>query len=246
MKRRFRIPIYLILFIAGLVFGIRLGVFIAGDEPFDINRLFGAAEAPTPVIPGQKSLLIVGVDRLNSPPASLQGAWYVAYLPANPVVTLIPLYPTANKTLNEGLESAFNIQHANRLSREFTTLLEETYNFDWDTHILLDDFAMIDFIDLLDGVEVNGELQTGSQVVGAIPRASSNPQQALDGQISVVRSLCARSDLLPTTIDLTEISSKFAPHLIMEFNLEEAWATLSDLLAAGSPLTCNVVDSRSP
>jgi hypothetical protein len=197
------------------------------------------------VIPGQKSLLIVGVDRLNSPPANLQGAWYVAYMPANPVVTLIPLYPSINRDFNERLESSFNLQPANRLSRDFTTLLEETYNFDWDTHILLDDFAMIDFIDLLEGVELNGEIQTGSQVIGGIPRASTNPEQALDGQIAVVRSLCARSDLLPTTMDLAEISARFSPHLMMQIDFEEAWTAFADLRAAGSPLICNVEDFRS-
>ncbi len=245
MKRRIRFPISFILFIGGLVLGIRLGIFIAGEEPFSLLPFFGP-RTPSPVIPGQKSLLIIGVDRLNAPPTSLQGAWYVAYVPETPVVTLIPLYPSLDKGLNEQLENAFKIQHTNRLSRDFTNLLETTYNFDWDTHILLDDFAMIDLIDLLDGVELNGELQTGSQVVGAIPRAATSPIQALQGQIAVVRSLCARSDRLPGTFDLTEISKMFSPHLVMEINLEEAWAALSDLLAAGSPLTCNVVDSGSP
>ena len=105
---------------------------------------------------------------------------------------------------------------------------------------------MIDLIDLLDGVELDGEIQTGTQVVGAIPRAATSPIQALEGQIAVVRSLCARSHRLPGTFDLAEVATRISPHLVMERNLEEAWTALSDLLTAGSPLTCNVVASGSP
>ncbi len=245
MKKRFSLPFYLILFFGGLVFGIGLGIYFGGGELPEIIPQIPNKQTPTPVISGQQSLLIVGVDRINLSPARLQGVWYVAYLPTSPVVTLIPLYPTVNQRLNKKLEENFELERSNRLGREFTEVLYDSYNFDWDTQILLDDFAMIAFIDLLGGIKMANELQNGSKIVGEIPSPSANPQQALDGQIAVIRGLCEGTNRLETSMDLSKISATTTLHLAMQVDLETAYTAFSDLLATGPSLTCNIVDFRS-
>jgi hypothetical protein len=245
MKKRRRWFAYL------LLFGISLAV--GGWLGFRIGEI-GETPSATPISPfpevtrpDQRSLLILGVDRVDSTEARLQGAWYVVYRQNHPRITLIPLYPAppgSDSSRQAVLEEKFRLHSDGAVDPAFFRATQDRFEMSWDGYILLDDIAMIEIVDFFGGVTVNGELISGPRAVGSIPRPWDNSPDAVLQQAFLVETICENITLETTPKTYDKILSLIPEHLQTELTTDEAFSDWLGLLSSGDPLICDFPSLR--
>lgn len=240
MKKRLGILLSLLLFGSGLATGWWLGVRV-------IPKVEEKKATPWPeAAPDQRSILVVGVDRLGGRQARLQGVWYIAYQPSRPSIYLLPIYPAAMEPIpdwDQRLEQAFGLNGQRAIKQEFLALLRSQDVHNWDAVILLDDIAMMEFVDLVGGVEGG---VGGPRAVGNVPPAWEDRRSALQGQISLLNQLCARLDAGVRPKQFERVLNLIPDHLITDLKIPRVIEDWFQLSASTSPVGCVIPTPSVP
>ncbi|MDX1436160.1 MAG: hypothetical protein R3335_05075 [Anaerolineales bacterium] len=245
MKKRRRWFAYLLLFGISLAVGGWLGFKFGefGKAP-PATEFPISTEAPRP---DQRSLLIVGVDRVDSMEARLQGVWYVVYRQNLPRITLIPLYPAlpgSDSSRQSRLEDGFRMRSDGVVDPAFFRLARDSFSISWDGHVLLDEIAMIEIVDFFGGIEINGERISGPLAVGAIPQAKDRSPDAVLQQAFLLEALCQDITFESAPKTYEKILSLIPDHLQTELTRDEAFNDWLGLLSSGDPLLCEFPSLR--
>jgi hypothetical protein len=135
---------FLIIFFTSMSLGFQAGTNYILPVKLDIPSL-PAPPAPrqlSVLASGQRSILVVVVDKLQSEDPRLESAWLVLYIPDNPRVTLMPVFPTLSRDIasDEKILEGFAVQKtetAHFLDEDFLQHLREM-EFWWSGYVLLD------------------------------------------------------------------------------------------------------------
>ena len=245
MKKRRRLA-YLLLLGFSLAVGGWLG--------YQFGNVGAVAQTPTPPesIPeparaDQRSLLVLGVDRVDSSEARLQGVWYAVYRQNSPRITLVPLFPAlteGDSTRAVELDEAFRLRSDGAVDPAFFKAVSENFGMSWDAYVLLDDIAIMEIVDFFGGVSVNGERVSGPRAVGGIPRAWEDPPVAVLGQAFLLESLCREITFDSIPKNYEKILSLIPEHLRSELTTQQAFSDWLGLLSSGSALACEFPSLR--
>jgi hypothetical protein len=248
-EKQFQVPsrmrggrclVYTLLVVLGLSIGLWIGFSIGG---FGREKLFGDSGETTEKLffgPNQDAFLVVGVDHI-SPQAELVSLWFVAYLPDQPLVTLVPLYPGSSGAWPEGqqvLLEVFSLGADSRPNRQFLEAVDKQFNLRWNGYVLLDQFAMIQIIDFLGGVDLGEGLENGATVVGRLPPPSQDRQGSLQSQARLLAALCDRISPDQVKNDLDVIQKLIPTFLITDLDLEKVTTNWLRLAASTPPVRC--------
>jgi hypothetical protein len=254
------------LFFFSLVLGIQAGVLYDLHQiyglPFAVERL-----APSPVrlatpANGQRNLLVIGVDRLSNTrpnerlakPEQLTGGlgqaqpgaprlaslWLVSYFPGVSAVSLVPLYPApgaADSGWQRALVASFHLNALGVPSVEFLHQLEKRQIW-WSNYAILDEIALASAIDMLGGVELDGQWLSGPAALLHLPHSWEDPSASLLGQAQLLHRLCRQALLLPQETDFTPLWRLAPAHLRSDLDPPSALAEWQSVLLAQPGLSC--------
>jgi hypothetical protein len=210
---------YLAIFLTNLLIGYLGGLRVLPANPEKAlssgksDLIF--ADTPIPSLAnGQRSLLLITVDQLESRQPQLTGVWLVLYVPSDPRLTLLPIYPTPSaKDAGNDLFDAFQLQNiAGQLSPDplFLDLVRESVPW-WSGYILLDEAAIAEVIDFMVNFEKASQSPNPnhfSQVVSDM-RTWNDPYAALFGQASLYQEICWGMAWMESSTELAQIQDRF-------------------------------------
>jgi hypothetical protein len=250
--------LFLILFILGLAGGYRMSSLISFPSPITGPKTIQepAVEGLPALANGQRSIMMVIVDDLQKSEPDLMSIWLVLYVPPNPHLTLMPMFPLQGETkagLTAQLAEEFEIHGKNeppRLSDGFQTTLRRL-GFWWSGYILMDMEALEQAASLFPSD--NFQLAGG----GASPSPSSKPggsaqpfeltrptgPELLYKQAVYFQSLCWQASLSeqPSPEQIRDHFDRQTPnHLNLDFDLNFLIDEIQLLRSHTKSLECEI------
>jgi hypothetical protein len=177
---------------------------------------------------GQRNLLMIGVDRLNTTNPRLEGIWLVLYFQDEQDFTFLPLFPQPNAKNNSEtseLIASFSLDEAGRPSQAFLDLLN--HQVWWSNYLIIDQVSLSTLIDLLGGLQ-NGSLhRSEADVLSNQPYSWQDTNNAYIYQTRLISQLCEQARV--TSLSRTTIATtlkKVNANLSTDLNLidmMDAW-----------------------
>ena len=246
-----RSSLYLAIFLTNLLIGYLGGLRVL---PTSLEKVASIAKsepvfADTPIpslANGQRSLLLITVDQLEARQPQLTGIWLVLYVPSDPRLTLLPIYPALSmKDAGNELSDAFRLQNkAGHLSPDpqFLDLVRAHVPW-WSGYILLDEAAIAEVIDFM----VNFEKASKSPDPNHFSQVMSDlsiwedPYAALFGQASLYQEMCWGLAWMESGTALAQIQDRFAlkaGHFSTDLIPDQILAELQNLRGQAGSIVC--------
>jgi hypothetical protein len=242
---------YLAIFLANLLVG-----YLGGLRIFPaISRQTGSiaqsatvvSDTPIPSLANdQRSLLLITMDKLEESQPHLTGIWLVVYIPSDPRLTLLPVYPAPSiKDSGKELSDAFRLQNnAGFLSPDplFLDLIRAQVPW-WSGYILLDEAAIAEVIDFMTNFQQaspDTDPAHKSQVLSELSQWE-DPYSALFGQASLYQEMCWGMAWMASGTDLAQIHDQFTlreGHFSTDLVPDQILAELQNLRGQGGNIVC--------
>lgn len=197
--------------------------------------------SPLPSLPdGERILLLVGVDQIDSQQPELVSLWLLTYYLNNQPIQLLPIYPSGDgraHQFEDELLNAFSIlpgDGAAHLNPTFLQLLKE-HNYWLSGYLVLDTEATTQIIDMLGGLPNDHKLRSGKEIMQALPDSEEQPQSALHQQTNLFSQACLILSQLPRQPDWSQILWLIPDHIITDLQPQRLLAEIQ-LLATNPPL----------
>jgi hypothetical protein len=245
MKKLFSIALFLIFnacLLVGFVAGLAVGEENQSPSPFPPNT---ASAAPTPTRMdgtrlGQQNILFIAVDSLEATSPHLKGIWLAMFIPPDPRLTLVPLYPAGleNGAAQDAfLVSIFQLGADRKPLTSFFSALQAN-DLWWTNYIILDDQGLAHSIDVLGGIDIGGRKLDGKSLVAAMPAAWDDPASASQAQISLASAIC-RQGIQGSSQHLVQQFLPLIPnHLVTDLPVENLSAAIRTGLEVNLQLSC--------
>jgi hypothetical protein len=168
---------------------------------------------------GQKNILLVGVDRVDTKSARLESLWLVMYHPETPRFFFKPIYPPPH----EEAVSSYSEPHEpipidpRNLSKITTLDILKELNIWWNDTILIDEYATTGLLGLIEGIP-SDNIESSASEVSSLPHAWDNPHDALQAQTSIYRGVCNNSNNLANQVTLFDVLAVTEDHLYSSKN----------------------------
>jgi hypothetical protein len=259
MKKLRSLP-YLVIFLVNLLVGFLGGSKVFPERAGNIYPMVELAvqmDNPIPAMAnGQRSILLITVDKLDARKPRLTGVWALLYVPTNPRLTLIPVFPTLNNRDTKGeLAKSFKIQQeasSRKLDPTFIRLIQEQIPW-WSGHIILDQRALAEVVDLW--VYSSGMISNNSpsnddkrsaknnriQIISDLSDAWDDPYSALFSQASLYQELCwgmAWSEIDFKTSQTQELVIAIRKHFSSDLDPELILTEILNLRDLGGNFIC--------
>jgi hypothetical protein len=240
--------LFFTLFICSLVVGY---TFSARFYPSDLNFFTSSLRVVTAqdqksidtLSTGQRSFLLIGVSSLNTLKPNLESAWLATYLPTGSDVRLLSIYPTGNKPISD-LEAqiiqSFGLDKKNGqliLNQDFQNVLVAK-NYWWSGYIILDEVAMADISDLLGGIDMQGQILTGNQIITKLADVLDQPKEAYAFQIAMLQSICKQFSHLSSNADLSQVGTVLHHHIVTDLRSDQLRTEFQSFMAGEHQPTC--------
>jgi len=144
---------------------------------------------------GQRNFLVILVDSITSSFPELQGVWLVGKAPEAPNLIFLPLYPTGMEGELDFWSDRFGLEPDGQPTQEFFEVLR-SLDLWWDYYLVLDFRTLAELIERTGGMERNGVLFSGVEVVDNLPTVELEPEAALDAQAQIADNLCRKTNVL--------------------------------------------------
>jgi hypothetical protein len=249
MKKTYS-AIYIIIFLSGALLGYRPGASLGIAIPNTLFREQHRHQVTFATLPnGQRSVLFVAVDKLKTSRPALKGVWLILYLPDDPRITLLPIYPTLQKNgqwKDSDFENAFQI-HTNQgkpyLSSAFLQVLKDKGLW-WSGYLLIDEHALGKIASYVD------ETQAHNQRFSPIPNnrqpgfitSRGNVNDPIVEQAILYQTICGNASQAnlgkskPAVLDIFQLKPD---HWNINFGDDQMKAELQLLQSYGSQLFCD-------
>jgi hypothetical protein len=191
---------------------------------------------PTPAAAnGQRNILVIGVDDLNSSQPHLESVWLILYIVDRPQITLLPIYPGLPA---EKFSPLFKVGPDGAPDPVFLEALLE-HGLWWSGYILLDEVALAEVIEAASRQSSKDRNSlSGVRAVAEVPPPWEDPQRSLSGQIHLAQYLCSQLDGSNPGLDIASLLELIPRHATTDLNLTRRAAELRHLLADPQGLSC--------
>ena len=190
---------------------------------------------------GQRNILVIGVDNLNTPQPRLESVWLILYIIDRPQVTLFPIYPAPSAEI---LGPLFKITPEGAPDPVFLEALL-AQGLWWSSYILLDEAAMAEVVEAASSLSAkNRNSISGVRAVAEVPPVWEDPDGSLIGQISLAQTICRQLNGSPSRLDISYLLDLIPRHASTDLNLTRAAAELESLLSDPDGLSCEFPNIR--
>jgi hypothetical protein len=202
---------------------------------------------------GQRNILIIGIDRLEAPGPRLEGIWLALYVPTNPKITLMPIYPslTQNQTgyqanQDSTLTSEFGLDENRKPDSSFLKALQDRGLW-WNNFVVLDELAMVQIIDLTNNIGERGDTVqehsyqlTGIRALADLPLPWENPLAAVLSQAKLLADLCHQApEVQPAKeVETSIFSDQLSHHMVTDINADQVSKDWSSMMGIGTGISC--------
>lgn len=194
--------------------------------------------------PIQQNILVIGVDKLQSPKPRLESIWLIFYFIDSTHLTLMPIYPgiplneIASSMDNSRIEQSFEMGPDRKPSDKLFSTLKDNH-FWWNGYLVLDNTAMTKFVDWIGSAP--GSLpyyQSGANAIASLPLARENPQGALHDQTELLQDLCSAAAQLSNISDVSSLYELIIPHVVSNLDVHQLINEWQIRLTQRGRLTC--------
>jgi len=192
---------------------------------------------------GQRTILLVGVDSLDTSPPQLTSLWVVSSLPSDLNLRMFPIFPSGKETLSDfetSLRQTFKLERINGklvLGQDFIGLLSDS-NYWWSGYFIFDQVAQLETIDLLGGIEINGEMISGSQLINELPNLEENPRDAFWTELTIVQTACQNLLGVIQNPDWLRLESMAPAHILTDLDIQLYLTELAASVPSQRGLNC--------
>lgn len=224
MDRRAQLKLLLLVIIVGFVLGL-LSTALGGIQTS------GSSTPTPPAGVGQTTLLILGVDRFDQPP-DLRAIWFVTFRPPGRSVFLYGLSADAPIPGQEPvtLGALFSWSADGGIAPLFLSQLASAVPLEPDVTVLMDETAFAALVDFVGGVDLNGTVFAGDQVLGFLSLVEDQPDAMLAAQSRLIEALLQRLPALGASPDTSSLHGLVPEHAHPSFPVSQLLAMLSPLL----------------
>lgn len=177
---------------------------------------------------GQRNLLIIGVDHLDSPEPTLDSVWLLISIPGNAILTLIPIYPTiegGTTVADNSLAQMFALTSQKTPENEFLDRLG--HQIWWDNYLIFDQKGVATVLDTLIQVSDDTSTLDVSTPLTSIPPAWQDPDGALNHQTRLLEFVCLQASKLTQPTEIINFIDSIKPKFYSDLDWEEASQRLS-------------------
>jgi hypothetical protein len=181
-------------------------------------RLDSSGAAPN----GQRNILLIGVDQLDSQAPRLEGLWLLMNVSSSNRITLLPLYPAppGKEVLDTNqLISHFRLDLNGNPDPDFLTVIQQA-DFWWSNYFVLDQAGLAQLIDYNQGINLGGGPVGGSQAVASLASASTDGLAALNAQSLLIQAICNQQSSKMLSADLRQVFSLLSGHYQTDLRLK--------------------------
>ena len=210
--------------------------FLSGDlsisptKPVASTTRNSQRPAGTPQYRNQQNLVFIQVGNLTESRPRLESAWLMLYMPNQPDLTLLMLYPSTKEPYSK-LADKFKLSPSGDLDSGFNNALL-SFGFGYQGFILIDETGFTQWIDWLGGVDVGSGKQDGAAVLNQLTKPWSDIANAVTRQKITSTSICNVTSLLPLETDWSSLLVKLMPdHLLTNLSLQDTvtiWQQMKD------------------
>jgi hypothetical protein len=192
---------------------------------------------------GQRSILFISTTSLTTSNPQLESIWLATYFSTDTVIRLLPIFPTRNQSksdFDDQLMQSFKLDKLDRipiLDHDFIDLLKKN-NYWWSGYIVLDNVAMTKIINLLGGIDINGKILMGDQVVEEFPKVSDDPQDAFSSQAAILQSTCHKLQAISLNPDMSKLFSLLPNHILTNLDSSQLQTEIQSVFADGRKPAC--------
>ena len=226
MGSRALLKLLFLIFIVGFVLGL-LSVVLGKLE--NGSR---AGDTPTPPAGlGQTTLLILGVDRFDQTPV-LRAVWFVTFRPPGRSVFLYGLPTDAPIRDQEPvtLGALFSWSSDQGVDPLFLAQLAAIVPLLPDVTVLMDETAFGALVDHVGGVDLNGTLFSGNEVLGFLSLVVDEPEATLASQSRLIEALVLRLPELGDAPDVSPLQGLVPDHAHLSLPVSQLLGLLTPLL----------------
>ena len=173
---------------------------------------------------GQRNLLLIGVDSLDSSTPRLESLWLVLNLVSRSPdhFTLIPLLPASpgmDLIPADKLTGSFRLDGKGAPQPDFFEVLHQA-DFWWSYYAIVDRQGLALVIDLAGGMDIGSGKQNGAQIVSSLEAGADDTQSSLFKQSELVRAFCSPQTKPILNIDAGKIFRKLGQHIASDLPVE--------------------------
>lgn len=256
-----RLFVFLVIFLIALVIGSRSGRNFAmkingagWQNKTDLVDLTAISNTGIPALANdQRSILILSTDDLASSSPRLKSLWLLVYVPGNPRLMLLPIYPPPSLEAGDSaiyLANVFkmNLQGENtRLDSAFLEAIRKLIPW-WSGYIVLDDLSLEAIIDVwnqelsnADSVNRISASADGKEALSKIPAPWEDLLGAVTGQASLYQDLCEATTSIDPFTNIADLPSHVQKHIVSDLNVSLLLDEFRDLYSVSSGFVCEMI-----
>jgi hypothetical protein len=194
--------------------------------------------------PIQQNILVIGVDKLQSPRPRLESIWLILYFTDSTHLTLMPIYPAIpvdeiGSTMdNTATEQNFEMGTDHKPSDKLFSTLKDK-NIWWNGYLVLDNTAVAELVDFTANARgVLPSYQSGAYAIASLSLIWENPQKALHDQTKLLQELCVATAQLSNIPDVSSLYESITEHVVSDLDLHQLINEWQIRLTQSGRLTC--------
>ena len=173
---------------------------------------------------GQRNLLLIGVDSLESENPQLKSVWLVMQIATHSPqrFTLLPLYPASEAQVlipQAQIAASFGLDASGAISPDFFEAIRAA-DFWWSNYLALDESGLAEVIDLGGGVDLGQGALNGEQVAQLLNSPQSPTAEGLSAQGRVFQAVCSQSAEKLLSADARQTFQKLGRRLRTDLEIE--------------------------
>jgi hypothetical protein len=180
----------------------------------------------------QVDVVIVGYDHGDDNRAVLRSIWIASFEPPGRdlFLTGIPADSLSPDLDGRPLSTAFAITSDGAPSPQFLRALSGIAPMTPDLVVTLDEVGFTQIVDYLGGIDLNGAMLDGSQILAVLELLSEDPAASTATQRSVLQAMVERSEQLGDSPDITPLTGLVPDHAYVSLPMTQSIALVAPLL----------------
>jgi hypothetical protein len=188
---------------------------------------------------GQRNILVIGVDDLESDQPKLAGIWLMLYFPEKPNITFVPIFPDPrSKSSSKGLISneSLVLNEDSSLKYEFVNKLQRK-NLWWHGYVVMDAYAVAEVFALFNQTNQKNSVKYGNSITDWV--LPGEFPQSIAAQMNLISMFCRKSSYLTGGTDISRIVSLVPNHIRTDMNMTSFIQDWRHFIASESELNCD-------
>lgn len=199
---------------------------------------------------GQQSILLIGVDSLDTPKPQLESLWLVSYLPSDFTLHVLPIFPSKNVVLSnfeKKLDQTFEItgSSSNPLSKNFINTLKEN-NFWWSGYIIFDHTALLELSNDFSKENIFKQNISMDRAIQALTNVNDDPEKAFSAQYEIIQTACQKISGISQIKDWSPIIFMIPNHVVTDLGISQFINEWDEKLSSSHTLHCRIPTLEIP